>query len=282
MQLKNQQATCYVPDGPPIDEALHRTTHMAIAAHQDDLEIMSYDGILRCLGHADRWYLGVVVTDGGGSPRTGLYANLSDREMQDIRRREQEKAADIGEYSAVVQLMYPSSAVRSPSQTDVVEDLAALIRQARPQVVYTHNLADKHETHIAVALQVIAAIRLLPAADRPQKLYGCEVWRDLDWLCDDEKVVFDVSGHHNLADALLEVFDSQISGGKRYDLAATGRRLAHATFGQSRAVDQSTAVIYAMDLTPLIEKDELDVADFIEGHVQRFREQVVLGIRRCQ
>ena len=280
MQLNNKHASCFVPDGLPVDEALKRTTHLAVAAHQDDLEIMSYDGILQCLGRQDCWYLGVVVTDGGGSPRNGLYAGYSDREMQAIRRREQDKAAMVGDYGAMVQLMYPSSEVKSSVQTDVVSDLATLIGQAKPQVVYTHNLADKHETHIAVALRVIEAIRMLPAADRPQKLYGCEVWRDLDWLNDGDKVVFDVSGHPNLAMALLEVFDSQICGGKRYDLAAAGRRLAHATFGQSHAVDQSTAAIYAMDLTPLIENDQLDITGFVEAHLQRFLEQVSTGIRR--
>lgn len=282
MQLKNAKASIYVPDSLPVDDALQRTTHLAIAAHQDDLEIMSYDGILQCLGRQDRWYLGVVVTDGSGSPRNGLYADYTDREMQAVRRHEQKKAAMVGDYGALVQLSYPSSAVKSPVETDVVGDLAALIGQARPRVVYTHNLADKHETHIAVALRVIAAIRLLPAADRPHKLYGCEVWRDLDWLNDDEKVVFDVSGHPNMAMALLEVFDSQICGGKRYDLAAAGRRLAHATFSQSHAVDQSTSAIYAMDLTPLIENDQLDVAGFAEAHIQRFRDQVSIGIRRFQ
>ena len=39
-----------------------------------------------------------------------------------------------------------------------VEDLAGLLRLARPEVVYTHNLADKHPTHVAVALRTISAL----------------------------------------------------------------------------------------------------------------------------
>ncbi len=49
----------------------------------------------------------------------------------------------------------------------------------------------------------------------PQKIYGCEVWRDLDWIVDSDKVVFDVGAHENLAVALTGVFDPQISGGKK-------------------------------------------------------------------
>ncbi len=64
-------------------------------------------------------------------------------------------------------------------------------------------------------------------------MYGCEVWRDLDWLNDDEKVLLDCSQHQNIARALSSVFDSQIIGGKRYDLAVEGRRAANATFGRN-------------------------------------------------
>ena len=51
------------------------------------------------------------------------------------------------------------------------------------------NLVDKHDTHVAVVLRVIAAIRQMPPDIRPEKLYGCEVWRDLDWMLDSDKVV---------------------------------------------------------------------------------------------
>jgi LmbE family N-acetylglucosaminyl deacetylase len=280
MQFKQDNSAIFVPDRQPADQAIRRTTHLAIAAHQDDLEIMSYQGILHCYGYDDRWYTGVVVTDGSGSPRSGLYAAYTDQAMQEVRRLEQDKAAAIGEYSAMVHLAYPSGDMKDPANINVISDLVDLLAEARPEIVYTHNLADKHETHIAVALRVIAAIRQLPLKDRPARLYGCEVWRDLDWLGDDEKVRFDVSGHPNLAAALLGVFDSQIAGGKRYDLAAVGRRLANATFSQSHGIDESPAVSYAMDLTPLIQDDTLDISDFINDHIRRFQDQVNSAIKR--
>jgi hypothetical protein len=121
---------------------------------------------------------------------------------------------------------------------------------------------------------VIEALRRLPAVERPQKLYGCEVWRSLDWLPDNDKVSFDVSSRENLQAALLGVFESQIGGGKRYDLAAMGRRKANATYFQSHRVDAARALSLGMDLTPLIEDDKKPINSFVQEHIARFARDV--------
>ena len=151
MKLQVETAEIFVPDGRPTAEALARTTHMAIAAHQDDLEIMAFDGILRCFQQDDRGFCGIVITDGSGSPRDDLYRDYSDEEMQAVRRKEQKKAAVVGEYTAQVLLDYPSAVVKDWNNPAPTDDLVALLQAAHPQVVYTHNLADKHDTHVAVA-----------------------------------------------------------------------------------------------------------------------------------
>lgn len=274
MKLKNSSAEFFIPDNKPVAEGLQRTTHLAISAHQDDIEIMAYDGVLKCFGRSDQWFTAVVVTNGAGSPRDDLYAGYSDAEMQKVRKLEQKKAAFVGEYGALALLDYTSAAVKDPKNEDVVNELKELILLARPRYVYTHNLADKHDTHVGVVAKVIKALRSLPADVRPEKLYGCEVWRNLDWMNDDEKVIFDVSGHPNIAAALVEVHDSQICGGKRYDLATAGRRLANATYAASHDTDKATALSYAMDLTPLIQNPGLDVADYVQGYINRFAGEV--------
>jgi len=164
--------------------------------------------------------------------------------------------------------------VKSSANSGPESDLKALLAATRPQVVYTHNLADKHDTHVAVALRTIAAIREFPADERPRKLYGCEVWRDLDWMVDSDKVVFRLDERENIAASLVGVFDSQIAGGKRYDLATLGRRRAHATYYQSHAVDLAQSVNFGVDLTALIENEKLDPADFIGGFIRRFADDV--------
>ena len=106
-------------------------------------------------------------------------------------------------------------------------------------------------------------------------MLGCEVWRNLDWLCPQDKVILDVSRHENLHAALVGVFDSQICGGKRYDLAAMGRNRSNATFSESHAVDTAQALTYALDLTPLITTEtETDPGEYIQRYINRFAQEV--------
>ena len=274
MKLLKPTAEYFVFDGKPVEEAINRTTYMSIAAHQDDIEIMAYDGILKCFNNPNEWFFGVVVTNGSGSARDGEYKNYTDEDMINIRKLEQKKAAFIGEFGALALLDHPSKEVKDPKNTEIIDEMLMLLNQAKPKVLYTHNLADKHDTHIGVTTKVIRALRKMDKKDRPEKVYGCEVWRNLDWVVDSEKVSFDVSGHPNLAASLVEVFDSQIVGGKRYDLAALGRRLANATFSESHFVDKTDAVSLAMDLTPLIEDDSLDIKTYVLAYIERFKKDV--------
>jgi len=278
MKLNHPTAEIFVPDQSPLDSALARTTHLGIGAHHDDLEFMAAHGILECFAQPSRWFTGVIVSDGAGSARDFEYKSFSDEQMKDVRRGEQKKAAYVGEYAAQFLLGHPSSAVKDAKHAGVLEDLSAILRVTRPEVVYTHNLADKHDTHVAVALRVLAACRELEPGARPKRLIGCEVWRDLDWLCDSDKVQMPVDRRENLQNALMGVFDSQIAGGKRYDLATAGRRKAHATYFESHGTDQHTALIWGMDLTPLMH--EGDPSAHVAALMRRFEDEVLARVRR--
>jgi LmbE family N-acetylglucosaminyl deacetylase len=280
MHFHLNTAEIFIPDGLPESQALERTTHMAIAAHQDDIEIMAAGPILECFQQPEKWFTGVVATDGRGSPREDLYKNYTDEEMRIVRFKEQKKAAIVGEYAAQVLLDYPSKTIKDGKIRQPVEDITNLLRNTQPEIVYTHNLADKHDTHVSVALRVIAAIRSLPESERPKKLFGCEVWRDLDWMMDKDKVSFDLTKHENLQAALLGVFDSQICGGKRYDLASMGRRRANATYFESHGVDVTLGLSYAMDLTPLVTDPGKDVTAYVQAFIDRFAKDMAGRLMR--
>jgi len=280
MNFSQRQADIFVPE-PSLapGAALARVTHLCVAAHQDDIEIMAYAGIAACLDTPGRAFGGVVVTDGAGSPRAGAYASLTDGQMREVRREEQRRAAQLGHYVIQIQLAHPSAEVKKPDAPAVRADLAQIFAGCRPEVIYLHNPADKHDTHVAVLLRSLEALRALPAERRPQRVLGCEVWRDLDWLVDADKVALDAGAHPELAGELLKVFDSQIAGGKRYDLAALGRRAAHATFHASHATDKLAGVTWAIDLTPLVRHTSLSVAEFTAAHIERLRADVTRRLR---
>ena len=283
MRFTRPDADFFTPDGSAPEAALARVTHLCVAAHQDDIEILAHDGICDCLDRpGENAFGGVVVTDGAGSPRTGPYSNFTDEEMRAVRRDEQRAAARLGGYAVQFQLAHPSAHVREPGHPGVAADLAAIFSGCAPEVVYLHQPADKHDTHVAVFLRCIEALRALPPARRPKRVVGAEVWRDLDWLVDADKVALDSGRRPELAVELLKVFDSQVTGGKRYDLAALGRRLAHATFHTSHATDKFAGITWAMDLTPLVKEPGRDIADFTLAHFDRLRAEVAARLKRLE
>ena len=269
MKFRNENASAYYPK----EESLYEVTDICIAAHQDDIEIMAYAPISECYDSSTRSFCGVVVTDGAGSPRTGEYADYTDEQMKQVRIAEQRKAADLGKYRAVVQLGYPSKAVKDAKNPDPVDDIYELLMQVRPKYLYTHNIADKHETHVAVALRVIEAVKKMPEDARPEKIIALEVWRGLDWLCDSDKLCLDTSAYPKLATELLQVHRSQVVGGKRYDNAAVGRRYANATFFASHSTDSSDSISFGMDLLPMI-KDNISPKEYIAQFLKRFENEV--------
>ena len=274
MKLHHSSAQIFVPDGKPVAAALERITHLGIGAHQDDLEFMAFHGILNCFADDKNWFGGVICTNGSSSARSGPYGDYTDEQMMAIRRQEQNTAAMIGRYGVMIQLDHPSSVVKNPADLSLKEDLKKILIATRPEIVYTHNLADKHDTHIGVVIATLQAMRELPREQRPQRVWGCEVWRALDWLPDSDKVLMDVSGRANLAAALNGIFDSQIAGGKRYDLATAGRRAANATFFESHQTDKTTELIFGLDLTPLVADPAMDIVDYICGFIDKFRADV--------
>jgi LmbE family N-acetylglucosaminyl deacetylase len=267
----------YIPDGVCLEEAQARTSHLGIGAHQDDLEFMAFHGIASCYRQPAAWFSGITVTDGRGSAREGAFADVSDEEMAAIRAEEQRKAARIGEYSCLAQLGYRSADIRAgEGQRSLIARLEDWLLRTQPEIVYTHNPADRHRSHVAVCRAVLAALQHLPPSSRPKKVYGCEVWRDLDWLEPEDRVALDVSAYPELAEQLNACFASQIEGGKDYGRAVIGRRRAHASFAQSHQVDGVDQLWFAMDLTSLIEAESAppSLEAFVRERIDRFAEAV--------
>lgn len=268
--MKLQKGQVYLPK----NRNANPVKWLCICAHQDDCEIMAIDGVLRGFYSKKNSFSLIETTDGGGSARTGKFKDYTDEEMKAVRIKEQQKASEIGKYHSLYLLNYSSKEVKDRNNAQIVEDYVNIIKELKPQVIYTHSLLDKHPTHIGVALHVIKALRSLPKEDQPKVLYGCEVWRGLDWINDERKVGFDVSRNLRLQKQLLDVFESQIEGGKEYTKASIGRRYQNATYYQSHSVDSYKMVSYAIDMTELLKNKELSPRDFALSFVSDLKEEI--------
>lgn len=95
-----------------------------------------------------------------------------------------------------------------------------------------------------------------------------------DWMNDMDKVLMGLSGRDHLAAALNGVFDSQIAGGDRYDLATQGRCAANATFFESHATDKSNQLILRMNLMPVVANETKNIVEFVTAHIEKFAAEV--------
>ena len=276
MKFFQPRADAHVPGGGALAPALAATTHLGIGAHADDLEIMAFPGICACRGQTVLRFSGVVATDGSGAP-----SKFSGQDLVKVRMDEQRQAADLGGYATVIQLAHPSAEIRGKGRKDLTADLLQILKAAKPKALYLHNPADRHETHLAVLLACLDALRQLSSGERPAEIYGCEVWGDLDWVPADKVVRLPCPAPADFGPSLLRVFRSQVDG-KRYDLAAAGRRRAQATFADAYKPDQAEEVVLALDLRPLVENPKLSLTDFVSALTGEFQKQTLDRIRRLE
>ena len=258
----------------PKNRKEQKVKWLCICAHQDDCEIMAIDGILKGYRSKNYSFACVVTADGGGSARTGKFANYTDEMMKEVRIKEQEEASEVGKYHALYLLNYSSKEIKQKDNDDIVNDYLEILKTYKPEILYTHSILDKHPTHLGVVIKVIKALRKLPKEEQPKIVYGCEVWRDLDWINDDRKICFDVSSNLRLQKNILDVFESQIAGGKAYTKATIGRRYNNATYAQSHSVDSAKLVSYAIDMSELIKNESLSIKEYALSFVNDLYQEI--------
>ena len=253
-------------------KALQAVTHLGIGAHCDDLEIMAFHGIEKCFKNKDLLFGGVTVTDGRRSPRGADTQNLAVDEYIELRREEQ--AASKGKYGFQVFFNLESKELADLSQT-LIDDFVQIFTEVRPDTVYTHNPFDKHTTHVNVCWHVIEALKKLPSEIRPRYIYGCEVWRSLDWLPDPFKICLGFPSS-DLERELLAVYKSQVLPGKDYVEGTLGRRKANATFLETTELEKAEHVTFAVDLSPLVLENNRK--SYFEKILKQFNEELMQGV----
>jgi hypothetical protein len=159
---------------------------------------------------------------------------VTDDAMRTIRQREQEKAAVVGEYAAVVMLDRTSADVQGPGHVALVQELTDLLRAARPEVVYTHSPRTGIRRTYRWSSPPWPPAARCPPASAPRESSAARCGATSSGSPQRTRSRSDVSGRDSMGAALMGVFESQIVGGKRYDLAVPARRLAHADVHTTR------------------------------------------------
>lgn len=238
------------------------TNLLAIGAHHDDIEVMAMDGILKAYGSKKYSFYACVLSDGVNCVKSGKYAELTDKEMIETRNQEQTRASQIGEYADLKMLKYSQEDIENDEKGKIVKEIRQMILDIKPDIVYTHNIFDKSPMHKMTCKRVIEAILGLEEEDRPRLVYGCEIFRSLDWLPDKYKVVFDLSENKELQSRLIGVYDTRAEQARNYNKAIVGRKIAHAIFGtQNTDIEEEKLIWYGINLTPVIAKN-IDLKDY--------------------
>jgi len=203
----------------------------------------------------------------------------SDQNLVQVRVQEQIQASQTGNYNALVMLGHSSKRVRRPASQLPLNDLIQILELTHPHTIYTHNPADRHPTHVGAFQLALESIRHLNANEQPTQFYGAEFWGSLDWVDPHQRISFDCSQDQDLQDKLLRVFSSQ-NAAKDYPQGLLGRRKANATLLNSHQADQHEAVVYALDLLPLLDNPDLQPGTYLAPLLDEFKSSVISRLKK--
>ena len=119
---------------------------VAIGAHPDDIEYGCYGAIRRHVESGDEVHF-IVLSHG---------EKAGDRQE---RVREAEESAKRMKVR-LHHFDYPDTNI--PASHDVIDKIESIIKQVKPQRVYTHSVKDTHQDHRTVSYHTLAAARFVP------------------------------------------------------------------------------------------------------------------------
>ena len=214
--------------------------------------------------------------------RAAVIAAHTDAEMVEVRRDEQRRAAELGGFGAVVQLGHPSGDVKSADGVTSLADELASILEVSPSAEPLHAQSGRQARHPSSGDGGDRA-RGTPTADDACDRRGSSASRggatSTGWATA-RSCGSTPRRTSALAQQFAAVYESQIDGAKRYDVAIQGRRRANATMHGIRSTDDAEEVIVAIDLTPLLRNDDLDPVEYTLAAIDRLRADVETSLRR--
>lgn len=212
------------------------STLLAVGCHPDDLSIF-FGGTLARYADEGWTVIGVTVDEGRGSPHSF--------EMDPdtlVATRSRELAWEASRLGYRLEHFALPGVKTDETRAAALERLVDLILADPPELVITHNLADAHASHVAVAQLALRA--LLVAKEREPRLVLPEVWQGDGWEpVHYPNVRVDVTQYMNIKMAAISQHASQIYD-TPYLMGAWGLNLYRAGFASSHTVTDA-AVVFA-------------------------------------
>ena len=235
-----------------LEEALSDTTHMAIVAHADDDGVLAGQAISETYLNPDKHLTVIVVSASPGTGRPPGYEGFDDAAMVAIRRREQIDASDVGCYAATAQLGFSKNEIMGLENGDftaahnIQVTLRDILRHTpRLDSLYLHSIFDEHDTHQALTMLTLDALRELEKAERPQNCYGVEVSSSLSWLPPEHKKRLFISQMRTVK-AILGRYKTELAK-RKYDEGVEGRSIANAVFQRDMGTSPAEPYLCALD-----------------------------------
>ncbi|WP_426008396.1 PIG-L deacetylase family protein [Aeromonas salmonicida] len=180
---------------------------LVVAPHADDETLGCGGTILRfaAQGYAIHWLL---VT--GKSESAGF-----SKEQIESRRLEIDTVAKIYNFNSVHELNYPPAGLDTLSKGSVVTSISAVVREIRPEIVFTPYRNDAHSDHEVVFDSVMSAVKSF-RSPFVKKVLAYETLSETDFGMKPEdggfkaNVFIDIQGYLDRKISILEVFESEI------------------------------------------------------------------------
>ncbi len=172
---------------------------LVLAPHPDD-EIYGCGGVLHKHHQAGDHIVAVYMTDG----RKGGIAGQAEDDVARERQLEAKKSAAIIGINHLVFMNHEDDRLQANNGT--ISQLAGILNEVKPDIVYLPFLLDYHPDHIATNSILMGAM----AAYKEFMCYGYEVWTPLLPNC-----YVDISEQMEIKQSSLEQFTTQTS---RFDM----------------------------------------------------------------
>ncbi len=186
---------------------------LAVVAHPDD-ETLGCGGALAAWAKAGAQTHVLCLAD-------GETARFYDRSAPEAvvriaaRREAARKSVAILGLSSIRFLDFPDNRLDGVDLLDVIRPIEALIRELKPDTIYTHHGGDLNLDHRVAHQAVTTACRPLPGRS-VQRVYSFETPSSTDWATESHGPVFranlfvDISAHLGAKIASLQAYDEEM------------------------------------------------------------------------